>query len=207
MNVFLALAVALALSSGAARAVPILSFDLDPNTPGIQSAHTVAVGDPVRVDLVVDDLPAPTSTSYVSAVQAVFFEFDAGKLTGITTGSYQPIAFLVFEPGPPGLDVVRAETNSSFPIMSGPLLFFDFVAAAPGQALFDFGATAGDFSYYEVTGATGSPIFRFVEENGGVLTIVAPGSVPSPAALPLFAVGLAGLGLAARRRTWVIKGR
>lgn len=69
-----------AVRAPVAGAVPLLSIDADPATPGIQSSHTVAVGALVGVDLVVSGIDAG------SPLQAFELDlaFDASRLSALT---------------------------------------------------------------------------------------------------------------------------
>jgi hypothetical protein len=219
------LTVALFLSNApAALALPIISVDLDPATPGIQSTLSVDVGTSFTIDLVVTGDGVPFD---LAIFETVFNS--AGAVLGLAGGTGSPtaggLAALGFGAGDAYAPNLLAP---GAPMATGPIFApaagFSGQSGGIGMLLFGGSPFVGDFSVYSLTfdalvagssdiapsagaglpaegglGFFGTPVA--FAAAGATVTVDDIGPViPEPSILALFALGLLGIGGFSRRR-------
>lgn len=173
-----------------AEAVPIVSVDTDPTTPGIQSALNVLLGNPFMVDVVIEGIEASLR---LNAFQFdLLFDPAVLSATDIVSGGFLP-TIDVFEVI--GLSVVSyAEASlGGSAIGSGVLASVSFDTLAVGTSTLDL---------TNVILAALVPPGAAIEAavNDGSVTVTSEQSIPEPGTLFLLCMGIAGLVAASRRR-------
>ena len=212
-----AMAAVLLIGGGTnASAIPVLSVDLDPTMPGIQTTLNVLAGSSFTLDLV---LTGDGSSLFDAFAFAADFNSSGAVLGGTgmatagTIAGTAPVAALdVFTAGPAAPGVLLTPSGVPFPVTPG------FMASSDGFGILSIvlsfagpipaGTTIDLFSLTldALTPGTSRVILSPGGGLGGlafagvsVPFISASGSVtvsaiPLPAALPLYGVGIAVLG-------------
>ena len=218
-------AAALHLSASSASAAPVISMDMDPGTPGIQSALTVAPQTTFNVDVVIsDDGGAPSPFLFQEITLEVLFN-NAGPL--LTLGPTGPLAgalaaaagsldaFSGFAPTSAGAALGVggsgaptggfASGTGGLGLANGTPPAFFTVGPGPAISVFSLQFSAGMLTGTStllpsiVVGGT-TPVVRF--EGQPVASTLVAGQVtviPEPGTLALFAVGLGLIGVATSR--------
>ena len=222
------LTVALLLSNApAALALPLISVDLDPATPGIQSTLTVDAGTSFTLDIVL--------TGDGSGVDTAVFDTifnDIGAVLGLsggsgapTTGSAATLGFGAFD------HYGGVQVGPGAPLATGPdfTLPPGFAAQSGAHGLNIFGAPAisGEFSLFSLTFDALIPGSSDIAPSAGAGLLAGEGGlgffgtsvaftsagatvtvndtgvvIPEPSILALFALGLLGLSGLSRRRSY-----
>lgn len=199
-SVFAALAAALSISllSVPAQALPIVSVDVDPGTPGIQSTRNVAPLSSFSVDIVVEGIEPLTPLN--GFVFTLDFNSAAVGATGVADGGFLlPPAFSPQNDINPN-SVTFAEATLGIGAVSGGGIL----------ATVTFDAVAVGFSFLNLNNVilTGPPlvfpipgdIILLQTTNDGSVTVGDPQVIPVPGAALLFGTGLVGLAFFRRRR-------
>ena len=207
-----AMAAVLLIGGGTnASAIPVLSVDLDPTMPGIQTTLNVLAGSSFTLDLV---LTGDGSSLFDAFAFAADFNSSGAVLGGTgmatagTIAGTAPVAALdVFTAGPAAPGVLLTPSGVPFPVTPG------FMASSDGFGILSivlpFAGTTIDLLSLTLDALTPGTSRVILSPGGGlgglafagvsVPFISASGSVtvsaiPLPAALPLYGVGIAVLG-------------
>ncbi len=207
-----AMAAVLLIGGGTnASAIPVLSVDLDPTMPGIQTTLNVLAGSSFTLDLV---LTGDGSSLFDAFAFAADFNSSGAVLGGTgmatagTIAGTAPVAALdVFTVGPAAPGVLLTPSGVPFPVTPG------FMASSDGFGILSivlpFAGTTIDLLSLTLDALTPGTSRVILSPGGGlgglafagvsVPFISASGSVtvsaiPLPAALPLYGVGIAVLG-------------
>ena len=168
----------------------VISVDLDPGTAGVQSALTVAPGDPFFVDVFISGVPAATPLNA--------FEFDLDFNPSVVSAVSVGIGGFLLAPAivsesnvaPPDVNFAAATLLPAGASGDGVLAQVAFNAVADGISAL----TLNDVN---LSRPFGVPLTGFTLSNGSVT--VASVSVSEPATLLLFGAGLFAL-VGVRRR-------
>lgn len=210
------------LGSSPAWAVPVLSFDLDTTTPGIQGSRNVLLGDNFNVAVLLGGYDTTTQIDTVSfdvnynsgaAVLAGMGGPKAGALVDIvTTQTWDNVALS-------SVDINEADplSTSDLGVAPGYLANFGYFSYSSitdpfnltgsnpiTVALFNFTASAlGTSSLFMATNPAalafqGLPVE--VSLGSGQINVVTVSAVPEPGILLLFGAGLIGLGVCRSRQ-------
>ena len=181
------------LVAGAASALPFVSVDADPDTPGIQSSRTVEAGQNFSIDIVASDITAPSSLSG--------FEFDLGfdpsvvSALSVSSGDLLNTPIFNIETVVGGMSVEFAEVTLGFngATGTGTLATIEFLAVDTGSS---------DLDLMNVILA--QPFGIRLNLDGvvdGRINVGTMGEpIPEPEAAGLFAVGLLLAGFALRKK-------
>ncbi|MBL4667233.1 MAG: hypothetical protein JKY04_07640 [Sneathiella sp.] len=221
-----AMAAVLLIGGGTnASAIPVISVDLDPTTPGIQTTLNVLAGSSFTLDLV---LTGDGSSLFDAFAFAADFN-SSGAVLGLTGGTGMatagtiagtaPVTALdIFTAGPAAPGVLLTPSGVPFPVTPGFLTSSDgfgiLSIILPFAGPIAAGTTIDLFSLTLDALTPGTS--RVILSAGGVLGglafagvsvpfISASGSVtvsaiPLPAALPLYGAGIAVLGFIGWRK-------
>ena len=178
----LAISAFLALSASSARALPILELDVDPTRGGIQSSVEVAMGDLVRVDIVISsvDAIAPLNAFELDVV------FGGTSVVGssVSAGSFllSPVLEIQLATGVSQVDVALASLLPAGASGSGVLASFEVRAS-------ELGLTSLDFENVILSAPFGIQVLPEAIRPGEIRVTGGTAPIPEPSAALLFAVG------------------
>lgn len=228
-TILYALTIVAACISTSAISAPILGFDMDPGTPGIQTTLTLPEGSPYSINLVAYDDGTPVTPILVDAVAVNLFGTGSGTSAfgGASAGAFGLAMVGALDTGdgvPLGID----GTLTSLPALPGALGNFGYfglpsllsmtTAAAAATAdtfdvlmSFDFTAITAGVIDYAVSGAPPGSELLFFGAGGSLFPSLFGGTVdimsttppppPPPSGIPEPGIlSLLGLGLLAMTR-------
>lgn len=176
------------LTSSSALALPIVSVDVDPLTPGIQSAFQAIIGNPLTVDVVISGVDAS------EPLNAFEFDldFDPAILTplSVVAGGFllAPVFVVENNIAAPDVNFAGVTLAASGNVGAGILatIQFDIVG---------FGTTVLDLNDVILSAPFGSSITVGSINDGNVM------ATPEPATFLLVGAGLAGIAVYSRQRS------
>jgi len=178
--------------AGSAAAVPILSVDADPGTPGIQSVLSIPFGNPFTVDVVIIGVETgqPLNAFQFDLV------FDPLRLaaTGVVSGGFLPAETIVLLDDITPPDVMYAEASlGGGAVGHGVLASISFDTLSVGTS---------DLDLMNVILAALIPPGGEIpaQVSGGRVTVTSGQAIPEPSTLLLLGMGVGGLLAAGRRR-------
>lgn len=188
------------LGAAPAAAVPTLSVDMDPATPGIQGELTVQDGDLFAIQILLDSdgldiagFSFDLAPGGVLGFPATATAIDVNELFGAAFLE----TFIAAETLNNGDGEARADASRLLgSAANGPALLLaslTYQARAPGELALDLNDAL-------LVDALGLPIPTFTVADGDLTVLGEPGPVPAPAPLLLVASGLA-LVCGAKRRS------
>lgn len=168
------LALGLSICASSAFALPTLSIDLDPGTPGVQSTATVTSGEMFSADIVIAgvDLFSPLNGFELD----VSFDSSVVSATAVASGGFLLPPSLVVQSLITATEVEFAEVTL-FPAGasgSGVLATISFDAVGSGTSLLDLHAVilAAPFGIPIFTAAINDATVTAVPEPGTALTLI-----------------------------------
>ena len=182
-------------SVGLAHAIPVIDVDVDPFSPGTQSAASVTSGDIFSVDVLISSVEA---TDPLNGFQLTLV-FDAAVLnaTDVTDGGFlpSPVVTLSNIDNSAGIvEFAEASLGAFSASGDGVLARVDFQTTAVG-------VSALDLSDVLLSGPFGVAV-DVAAINGATVSVTSPsGTVPVPSLSALLALGLLGLFIADRSTT------
>ncbi len=169
-----------ALLSASADAAPLVSVDVDPDTDGVQSARTVALGSLVEIEILISDVEV-AEPLHAFELDLVFDPAIVLSLS-VADGGFLASPSVVVESdiGPPDVNYALTRLGTAGVAGAGRLVSIELEANA-------IGTTPLELSMVLLSAPDGMPITGFSLANGS-LTVVPE---PAPGALLLLACALA----------------
>ena len=206
---------ALFLVSANASATVMLSIDVDPSTPGVQSDRDdVQVGQNISVDVVITIVDEP-GLAVGGFDLTVSFNSDVLEATGVTSGKYLgevtgtlSDALSSFPIPPPPYEVVRQLGTASVQYGESYLgtppppttdLLFSIAFDVVGQGSSEITVTSGSPTFVQTIGSP-DPVFNVIVTREGAEITASTATVPAPSIGLLLLSGLFLLHRATKRQ-------
>lgn len=171
---------------GQAHAAPVMEIDVDPTTPGTQSATTVTTGDVFSVDVLISSVE---ETDPLNGFQlTALFDAIVVNALDVTDGGYLPsplVTLFDIDNTAGTVEFAEASLGAVSAFGDGVLAQIDFQATATG-------ATSLNLSDVLLSGPFGVAI-DIAAISGATVNVTADGSVTEPSVAALLGLGALGL--------------